>query len=43
MDEIRPVKLYKYRHWNDNTKKILINNELYFQSAENPVPNKSLL
>ena len=35
MDEIRPVKLYKYRHWNDNTKKILINNELYFQSAEN--------
>lgn len=35
IDEIRPDKLYKYRHWNDNTKKILNNNELYFQSAEN--------
>lgn len=29
-----PTELYKYRPWNENTKKMLMKSELYFNSAE---------
>ena len=35
LEAIMDKKLYKYRCWNNNTKNILINNELYYQSPEN--------
>lgn len=35
MEDVKPDKLYKYCPWNDYTKDIIVNNRLYFSSANN--------